>query len=75
MANQGAERGKNEQDVLDQIAGREGDAGEAAGEPTPEAAPAKRRSLGWMVYVGGALWLAVIVAAGAVGWTFFLGGA
>ena len=69
MANQEAERGKNEQDVLDQIAGRE----EEASEPAP--APAKKRSLGWMGYLGCVLWFAVFVAAGALGWVLFVSGA
>lgn len=72
MANQEAERGKNEKDVLDQIAGREGEAAEPAAEA---AAPSKKRALGWMGYLGCVLWFAVIVAAGALGWMVFLGGA
>ena len=72
MADRETERRKTEQEALDQIAGREGD---AAGSAPKAAAPAKSRSLGWMDYVGGVLWLTVLAGAGAAGWLFFAGGA
>jgi len=55
-----AEREKDEKSMLNSIGGRD----EKPAEPGAEA-PKKSASIGWMGYVGGALWAMVLLGAGA----------
>ncbi len=41
--------------------------------PTP-AAPSASKPVGWMVYVGGVLWVTALGAAGLAVWLFFTRG-
>ena len=68
MARKSVQRRENEQGMLNNIAGRDDGAGSA---PPPK----KKSSIGWMAYVGGALWAMVLGGAGFAAWLVFAGGA
>lgn len=68
MAKKKTERHKNEQEMLDNIAGRD----EAAGAP---AAQKQKLSIGWIVIVGSFLWMMVLCGAGYIAWLAFANGA
>ena len=54
--------------MLNNISGRDEES------PEPDAAAsAKGPSIGWMGYVGGVLWLSVLLAAGGVAWLVVAG--
>ena len=72
MAAEQQARDQQEQGMLNNIGGREEEA------PGPEAAapgidtPGKSAGIGWMGYVGGLLWVTVLVGTGGVAWLIFI---
>lgn len=72
MAKQQASRRQNEQGMLKNIGGRDKPSSEP---PVPsETGPSAAARIGWMEYVGGALWAMVFCGAGFVAWLYFANG-
>ena len=72
MAEKQKDRHKQEQGMLNNIGGR-GTPSPSPAEPSA-AAPSAAVSIGWMGFVGGALWATVLCGVGLIAWLFFTRG-